>query len=914
MVRNDDDFLPSLQKGDYDGLIISPGPGSPLDIEYFGRNMEVIKDFGARLPILGICLGFQGIAAAFGAEIKRAELPTHGKTSRLKIIKDSPILQNIPEGIEVMRYHSLMIDANGPLPDSLLTIAETESGSLSVKSNGREIMAIQHTKYPIYGLQFHRKLRDRTGNIIATNFRDVIRSKTMTITDFLKQTVDGKLSVDEQKNYLKENPFPEAEEIAEAVDYLYSQMPEVPSLPGAIDICGTGGSGLARINISTISAFIVAGAGVKVAKHGNNAASGKFGSFDLLAALDIPINISAQELQLRFKEYNLAFLYAKSFHPAMRFFAPVRTELDQPSFFNILGPLLSPVRAQKQLIGTPKIEYARLIAGVAKLLKKERVVVAVGSDGLDEITLTGPTTIVELKDDEIKEYEITPSDFGVEISVSSEIDSDDPEDNIKIANDILAGKEKSRKTDLVLVNSAMAIFLAGKSDDLKHGYKLAKQSLDSGEAKRTMDNYRLPSVLGKIAARDKARDFSIDGELPSSNGKYSGGLIAEIKKRSPSEGEIDISLDIVEQAKAYELAGASAISILTEPEDFGGSFDDLRKVRQAVSLPILCKDFIFRKEHIDKAKSCGADMILLIANVLQYDKLDELYKYAKTADLQAVVEVHNKSELEKALKLRPEIVGVNSRNLHDFSLDSQLFEELSGQIPKGVIKVAESGIQNYTDIPADYDGALVGTVIMKHPFPKLKIKELIGKPIIKLCGIRSEADAELCEKLGVDLIGINFVPRSKRKVDLEEGKRIAAKCRDTITVGVFENQPPDEVNKVAKQTGIKALQLSGTETDLSEYELPIIKTIKAGQEKPAGAFMTIIDGAVPGSGQKINYGEVDNFEPSLIAGGVDIDTAQLLFESKKPLGVDTASGIETEGEVDPKKIKVFYELADAIVY
>lgn len=736
----------------------------------------------------------------------------------------------------------------------------------------------------------------------------------MTITEFFKETVAGNLSLEQQKQYLLDNPFPPPKEIAEAIDYLYGQMPETPKLENAIDVCGTGGSGLPRINTSTLSAFVVAGAGVKIAKHGNNAASGKFGSFDLLVALDIPINLSAQELQLRYNEYNLAFLYAKSFHPVMRFFAPVRSELRKSTFFNILGPLLSPVKAKRQLIGTPKIEYARLIAEVTKQLRKENVIVAVGSDGLDEVTLTGTTTIIELKNGKINEYEISPEDFGIEKADSFDhIASSEPEDSIKTAKAILEGKD-GKKTELVLINAAMAIKLAGKSDDLKRCYKIAEQSLTSKKAKEALDNYRKPSVLTKIAKRDEKRDFSIDSDLSGNREKYKGGLIAEIKKSSPSEGEIKGKLDVAEQARLYEQAGASAISVLSEPEDFNGDFSDLKKVRQAVKLPVLCKDFVFRKEHIDKAKSCGADMVLLIANILQYVELKELYEYAEKLGLQTIVEVHNKSELEKALKIQPEIIGVNSRNLHDFSLNPVIFEELSESIPKATIKIAESGIANFMDIPKGYDGTLVGTVIMKHPFPRLKIKELLGKPIIKLCGIRSVEQAGLCEELGVDLIGINFTQRSKRKVDIDEGKQIAAQCSGTISVGVFENQSPDEVNEIAKQTGIKAVQLSGSETDLNEYELPIIKTLQTGQEKPDQAFLTIIDNKIPGSGQKIDYVNIGIFEPSLIAGGVDLATAEELFKSKKPLGIDTASGIETGGKVDLKKIKEFYKLAAKTKY
>lgn len=175
VVRNDDDFIPFIQKGKYDGIIISPGPGNPLDEGYFGNNTKVINEFGQTLPILGICLGFQGIAAVYGATLKEAKLPIHGKTSQLKIKKGSKILNDIPDEIEVMRYHSLMIDMDDPFPDELQILAEANPDSKTVEINGREIMAIQHTKYPIFGLQFHpESYATELGEIIARNFVGII--------------------------------------------------------------------------------------------------------------------------------------------------------------------------------------------------------------------------------------------------------------------------------------------------------------------------------------------------------------------------------------------------------------------------------------------------------------------------------------------------------------------------------------------------------------------------------------------------------------------------------------------------------------------------------------------------------------------------------------------------------------------
>jgi phosphoribosylanthranilate isomerase len=190
----------------------------------------------------------------------------------------------------------------------------------------------------------------------------------------------------------------------------------------------------------------------------------------------------------------------------------------------------------------------------------------------------------------------------------------------------------------------------------------------------------------------------------------------------------------------------------------------------------------------------------------------------------------------------------------------------------------------------------------------------LGKPLLKFCGLREVEDAQLCEELGVDMIGINFVPRSMRKVDIEQGKAIAGAVKTTIPVGVFENQSASEVNDIARKTGIKAIQLSGDEQDLDGFELPIIKTIKLGADRPAKAFLTIIDGNLPGSGRTVDHAQLSEKEPSLIAGGINQENVQSLLELKQPLGIDTASGIETGGKVDQEKIRKIHSIVSQANY
>lgn len=174
--RNDENYLSELDNRTYDGVIIGPGPGSPTDEHYFGKCLKVILDYGTKgLPILGVCLGFQGIAYAFGGSLKRSNLPMHGKLSQLRVYKPDNVLTGLEDDITVMRYHSLMIDADESFPDELVVTAEVKETASSVKANGREIMAIEHSDHPIYGVQFHpESFANEGGSTIARNFLDII--------------------------------------------------------------------------------------------------------------------------------------------------------------------------------------------------------------------------------------------------------------------------------------------------------------------------------------------------------------------------------------------------------------------------------------------------------------------------------------------------------------------------------------------------------------------------------------------------------------------------------------------------------------------------------------------------------------------------------------------------------------------
>ena len=177
VARNDAVPINKIEKGEYSGIIISPGPGDPTDKEYFGQNSIVIEKYGTKgLPILGVCLGFQGIATTFGASLKQAKVPQHGKTSKLEVIEAEGMFRDIPIGTEVMRYHSLMIDTQKGISEDLIIAAEVDPSSVTVQQNGREIMGIRHKKYPIHGVQFHpESFATDLGDKLAENFVKIVK-------------------------------------------------------------------------------------------------------------------------------------------------------------------------------------------------------------------------------------------------------------------------------------------------------------------------------------------------------------------------------------------------------------------------------------------------------------------------------------------------------------------------------------------------------------------------------------------------------------------------------------------------------------------------------------------------------------------------------------------------------------------
>src|SRR5579885_1236220 len=287
------------------------------------------------------------------------------------------------------------------------------------------------------------------------------------------------------------------DEITGAVTTMRAKMVGVKAPPDAIDVVGTGGDASGSYNISTCAAFIVAGAGVPVAKHGNRALSSKSGAADVLQALGVNIDLNAEQVGECVREAGIGFMFAPAHHPAMKNVGPTRVELGTRTIFNLLGPLSNPASVKRQMIGTFSKQWIEPMAQVLKNLGSECVWVVHGSDGLDEITTAGPTSVAALENGKIGTFEVTPEDVGVARAKPEMLRGGDAEHNAKALLDVLKGKASALR-DVAVFNAAAALIVAGRATNLKDAAAIARKSLDSGEAEGRLD--RLIAVSNAVDA------------------------------------------------------------------------------------------------------------------------------------------------------------------------------------------------------------------------------------------------------------------------------------------------------------------------------------------------------------------------------------------------------------------------------
>lgn len=307
---------------------------------------------------------------------------------------------------------------------------------------------------------------------------------TNEMEEVFTEIMGGKASTDDIASFLLalEHKGESIEEITGAALIMRKFATKIhPKRKDLIDTCGTGGDNAHTFNISTVSAFVAAGAGCAVAKHGNKSVSSKCGSANLLEELRVNINVDKGLVEKCIDDIGIGFLFAPRLHLAMKYAMPARQKIKTRSIFNILGPLTNPAGAKKQLLGVFDKGLVDSLIRVLQNLGSSHAMVVHGEDGLDEVTTTGSTYAAELREDGIKTCEINPSDFGINLSKRDELLGGDAAYNGKIAMEILKG-EKGPKRDIVLLNAGCAIYIADIAKDLKEAIRMAEESIDSGKA------------------------------------------------------------------------------------------------------------------------------------------------------------------------------------------------------------------------------------------------------------------------------------------------------------------------------------------------------------------------------------------------------------------------------------------------
>lgn len=322
----------------------------------------------------------------------------------------------------------------------------------------------------------------------------------------LKKCIEGgtlsKTEAEDVMNAMMEGKVPESQmaslisilrfrgetvdEIIGFLDAMKAHMKSVEGLEGVVDTCGTGGDEASTFNISTASGIVASSLGVKVAKHGNRSVSSKSGSADVLEYLNIPIESSPKEAIEAIRHTNMSFLFAPLYHTSMKHVAKTRKEIGFRTIFNLLGPLVNPAKAKRQVIGVYSFAYAKKLAEVLMQKDIEHVLFVTGADGLDEITITRETNVIELYKGKLKTYQITPEQFGLKRGTLADIQVGSVKESANMINRIFQNDEKSSARDIVVLNAASALYVAGIAKSLYEGVHLAKEAIENGTAFRQL--------------------------------------------------------------------------------------------------------------------------------------------------------------------------------------------------------------------------------------------------------------------------------------------------------------------------------------------------------------------------------------------------------------------------------------------
>ena len=427
--------------------------------------------------------------------------------------------------------------------------------------------------------------------------------------------------------------------------------------------------------------------------------------------------------------------------------------------------------------------------------------------------------------------------------------------------------------------------------------------------------------------RSRALALPADTGFPFERALKEPGIrfICECKKASPSKGLIAPDFPYREIALDYERAGAACISVLTEPGWFLGSDDYLREIAKSVRIPCIRKDFTVDEYMIYEAKLLGAAAVLLICSLLDTETIRRYIGICDRLGLSALVEAHSEEEIRSALSAGARIVGVNNRNLKDFSVDVTNSARLRAMVPEDVIFVAESGIRSAEDIDIlrnyHVDAVLIGETLMRSPDKKAMLEHLRGVPAptrVKVCGLMRPEDALAVNEAGADMAGVILEEGFRRSVSPQTARRIREQLSPDIPLtGVFVNSTPERAASLVKEGIIDAVQLHGEESEdwIRKFRTlsakPVIKAVKASSPEQVRkaldfpASHILLDSGT-GTGRTFDWDLLDEAgRPFILAGGLDADNVGAAVLRHHPWGVDVSSGVETDGAKDPEKIRRF---------
>lgn len=535
--RNDKITLDEIAALKPSHIIISPGPGDP---DSAGISLAVIERFHATTPILGVCLGHQAIGQAFGGKIIRAHSLMHGKTSRIEHAGQG-IFAGLPSPFAATRYHSLVVDE--ALPDCLEVIARTSTG---------EMMGLRHKIFPTVGVQFHPEaILTEHGHDLLRNFLALEAGSTFNVQSSKLGSQKGDNEMTDGNKTLNINPETSSDVIKEALAKVIERkhlteteaeavmtrimvgqatdaqigayltalrmkgetVAEIvgsaramrsasvkvqPVTTDLLDTCGTGGDGSGTFNISTTTAFVVAGAGQPVAKHGNRAMSSRSGSADVLEALGVNINLTPDQVAAAIDEIGLGFMFAAKLHPAMKYAIGARKQIGTRTIFNLLGPLTNPAGASAQILGVYDKDLPPVIAEVLGGLGNKAAFVVHGHGGLDELTTTGPNRVSFLQNGKVNTTILNPQTLGFAPAHAEDLKGGDAGQNALITRAILTGQDTSARRDVVLLNAGAALVAGGKAASIERGISLAEESIKSGAALNVLN--RLVAFSNQVTA------------------------------------------------------------------------------------------------------------------------------------------------------------------------------------------------------------------------------------------------------------------------------------------------------------------------------------------------------------------------------------------------------------------------------